>query len=152
MTMLMIEALRVQGERRAIVVASARPPVPSTLLMLLPFGYTADRTAVSQPHAQAPVSGLGAGHARLDSTAPPLTSTHHVQVKYVVELARALAQHPAVFRVDLLTRKIKDSKVDTEYGQDEECLLAKEGMGGAFICRLPCGNEMQYLQCAALMS
>lgn len=66
----------------------------------------------------------------------------------MVELARALAQHPAVFRVDLLTRKIKDSKVDSEYGQDEECLLAKEGLGGAFICRLPCGNEMQYLQCA----
>jgi len=32
-------------------------------------------------------------------------------VKYVVELARALAQHPAVYRVDLLTRLIKDPKV-----------------------------------------
>lgn len=29
------------------------------------------------------------------------------QVKYVVELAKALALHPSVYRVDLLTRLIK---------------------------------------------
>jgi hypothetical protein len=29
------------------------------------------------------------------------------QVKYVVELAKALALHPSVFRVDLLTRLIR---------------------------------------------
>ena len=34
-----------------------------------------------------------------------------LQVKYVVELARAIATHPAVHRVDLLTRLVKDSKV-----------------------------------------
>ena len=67
-------------------------------------------------------------------------------MKYVVELARALSQHPAVFRVDLLTRKICDPVVGKEYGQDEECIYAGEGMGGAYICRLPCGNEQQYLQ------
>ena len=74
-------------------------------------------------------------------------------MKYVVELARALAQHPAVFRVDLLTRRIKDPKVDPEYSQDEECIYAAGGgMGGAFICRLPCGNESIYLQCAPLLA
>ena len=44
---------------------------------------------------------------------PPL---HCMQVKYVVELARALGQHPAVYRVDLLTRLIKDPKVSTRAG------------------------------------
>lgn len=34
-----------------------------------------------------------------------------LQVKYVVELARAIATHPAVHRVDLLTRLVKDPKV-----------------------------------------
>ena len=31
----------------------------------------------------------------------------------MVELARALGQHPAVYRVDLLTRLIKDPKVSS---------------------------------------
>eukprot|EP00884_Botryococcus_braunii_P004374 jgi/Botrbrau1/13938/Bobra.0193s0005.1 len=64
------------------------------------------------------------------------------QVKYVVELARALACHPAVFRVDLLTRLIDDPKVDKSYAVPEECLLpagSDGGMGGAYIVRLPCG-------------
>ena len=33
------------------------------------------------------------------------------QVKYVVELARAISLHPAVHRVELLTRLIADPKV-----------------------------------------
>ena len=33
------------------------------------------------------------------------------QVKYVVELARAIATHPAVHRVELLTRLVQDPKV-----------------------------------------
>lgn len=37
-------------------------------------------------------------------THPPLICC---QVKYVVELAKALALHPSVYRVDLLTRLIK---------------------------------------------
>ena len=36
------------------------------------------------------------------------------QIKYVVELARALARHPEVERVDLVTRRIEDERVDPE--------------------------------------
>ena len=75
-----------------------------------------------------------------------------VQIKYVVELASALAKHPAVYRVDLLTRLIKDPKVAKEYGQEEECILKPEGaendLGGAYIVRLPCGPVDQYIRCA----
>ena len=69
------------------------------------------------------------------------------QVKYVVELARALAQHPAVYRVELMTRLIQDPQVDKEYGQAEECLFRPEGggsLGGAYIIRLPCGKSEEY--------
>lgn len=48
------------------------------------------------------------------------------QVKYVVEVARALAQQEGVYRVDLLTRLIKDPQVEPEYGQAEECLWQGE--------------------------
>lgn len=77
-----------------------------------------------------------------------LNGQHAHQVKYVVELARALAQHPAVFRVDLLTRLIQDTKVDSEYGQSEECLFQSEegSLGGAYIVRLPCGRPNEYLR------
>ncbi|MEW5317912.1 MAG: hypothetical protein WDW38_009174 [Sanguina aurantia] len=44
------------------------------------------------------------------------------QVKYVVELAKALARIPSVSRVDLLTRMISDPKVDPSYSQPEERL------------------------------
>lgn len=44
------------------------------------------------------------------------------QILYVVELARALAAHPAVERVDLLTRRIFDAKVSDDYAQPEESL------------------------------
>ena len=37
----------------------------------------------------------------------PLPLPLLAQVKYVVELAKALALHPAVYRVDLLTRLIR---------------------------------------------
>lgn len=68
------------------------------------------------------------------------------QVKYVVELARAMALHPAVFRVDLLTRLIRDPHVDPEYGMEEECLAQGQGdLGGAYIVRLPCGPTEQYI-------
>lgn len=64
-----------------------------------------------------------------------------------MELARALAQHPAVYRVDLLTRLIKDPKVDSSYGEPEECILQSEGkLGGAYIVRLPCGSSEVYLR------
>lgn len=71
-----------------------------------------------------------------------------MQVKYVVELARALAKHPAVYRVDLLTRLIKDPAVDASYGEPVECILPSEGkLGGAYIVRLPCGDPNVYLRC-----
>lgn len=77
-----------------------------------------------------------------------------VQVKYVVELARALAQHPAVFRVDLLTRLIQDPSVDPSYGEPEESIWKAPddpGMGGAYIVRLPCGPPKTYLRyCTSL--
>lgn len=75
----------------------------------------------------------------------------HCQVKYVVEFAKALAQHPAVFRVDLLTRLIADPLVDKEYGQPEECLIGSEqgSLGGAYIARLPCGKPSDYIRCRA---
>jgi len=69
------------------------------------------------------------------------------QVKYVVELARALAMMPEVYRVDLFTRQICSPDVDWSYGEPTEML----GMGsydesedvgessGAYIVRIPCG-------------
>ncbi len=82
-----------------------------------------------------------------------MTTCECVQIKYVVELASALAKHPAVYRVDLLTRLIKDPKVAKEYGQEEECILKPEGaendLGGAYIVRLPCGPVDQYIRYAA---
>ncbi|MBN2491644.1 MAG: HAD-IIB family hydrolase [Planctomycetes bacterium] len=62
------------------------------------------------------------------------------QVKYVVELARALAAHPGVARVDLLTRRVQDPKVDAAYAAPEEALAP-----GARIVRLECGPR-RYLR------
>ena len=39
------------------------------------------------------------------------------QIKYVVELAQALAEHPAVGRVDLLTRRVVDDEISGDYAQ-----------------------------------
>ncbi len=44
------------------------------------------------------------------------------QVKYVVELVRGLGKHPEVARVDLITRKVLDPKVDESYGKTIEKL------------------------------
>lgn len=72
------------------------------------------------------------------------------QVKYVVELAKALSRHPAVHRVDLLTRLIKDPAVDKSYGVPEEALMGegerKGSLGGAFIIRIPCGPVDKYVR------
>lgn len=62
------------------------------------------------------------------------------QIIYVVELARALARHPDVDRVDLLTRQVFDSKVDGDYAEPQEDLGH-----GARIVRLPCGPR-RYLR------
>ena len=62
------------------------------------------------------------------------------QIKYVVELARALAENPRVARVELLTRQVIDPKVDPSYAEPEESLG-----GCAHIIRLPCGPR-RYLR------
>jgi sucrose-phosphate synthase len=56
------------------------------------------------------------------------------QVQYVVELARALGQHPEVERVDLVTRLIRDGKVDDSYAEPIE-----EIGENARIVRIPFG-------------
>ncbi|KAF2297250.1 hypothetical protein GH714_020022 [Hevea brasiliensis] len=64
------------------------------------------------------------------------------QVKYVVELARALANTKGVYRVDLLTRQISSPDVDSSYGEPIEMLSCPpDGSGscGAYIVRIPCG-------------
>eukprot|EP00803_Ostreobium_quekettii_P007884 evm.model.scf_2113.2 EVM.evm.TU.scf_2113.2 scf_2113:13778-22052(-) len=69
------------------------------------------------------------------------------QVKYVVELAKALAEHPAVHRVDLLTRLVADPNVDAAYSaQEEPMLCTRGGHGGAFLVRIPCGPPKKYLR------
>jgi sucrose-phosphate synthase len=68
------------------------------------------------------------------------------QVKYVVELAKALASHPAIHRVDLLTRLIEDPSVDASYSVLEEPITqSHDKYGGAYISRLPCGPTDKYI-------
>jgi sucrose-phosphate synthase len=62
------------------------------------------------------------------------------QVKYVIELARKLAQDRRIARVDLLTRKVISKNVDPIYAHDEEKISAK-----ASIFRLQCGPR-RYLR------
>lgn len=61
------------------------------------------------------------------------------QTLYVVELARALAEHPQVARVDLLTRQVIDPKVDSDYAEPEEHIG-----GNAWIIRLPAGPRRYF--------
>jgi len=85
-----------------------------------------------------------------------LTRGHHLelgrdadtggQIKYVVELAQALAQHPDVGQVDLLTRQVFDAKVDDSYAEPVEMLTDSTGINGnARIVRVPCGPR-RYLR------
>lgn len=62
------------------------------------------------------------------------------QTKYVVELARALAENLEVDRVDLVTRLVNDPKVSQDYAQPTEILSQK-----ARIVRLSCGPR-RYLR------
>lgn len=66
------------------------------------------------------------------------------QCTYVLDLAKALAEHPQVGKVDLLTRLIQDPKVSPDYAQVEEKLSEK-----ARIIRVPCGPK-RYLRKEAL--
>jgi len=58
------------------------------------------------------------------------------QTKYVVELAKALAMQPKVERVDLVTRRIIDSEVDSDYAEPFEPLSEN-----AQIVRIEAGPE-----------
>ncbi len=58
------------------------------------------------------------------------------QTKYVVDLARALASHPEVARVHLVTRLVRDAAVGPDYAREEEPLG-----DGASIIRIPCGPD-----------
>nr|VFK11997.1 MAG: sucrose-phosphate synthase [Candidatus Kentron sp. LPFa]VFK28002.1 MAG: sucrose-phosphate synthase [Candidatus Kentron sp. LPFa] len=58
------------------------------------------------------------------------------QTKYVVEVARALATHPDVGRVDLFTRRIVDPAVSEDYARIEEPLA-----DGAGIIRIDAGPD-----------
>ncbi len=57
------------------------------------------------------------------------------QTLYVVELARALGRHPAVGRVDLLTRRVVDPHVSDDYARPIEPLAP-----GVQIVRIDCGE------------
>ncbi|KAH9302145.1 hypothetical protein KI387_013728, partial [Taxus chinensis] len=45
-------------------------------------------------------------------------------VKYVIEFAKALAQMPEVYRVNLLTCQICSPKIDSSYGEPKEILTS----------------------------
>ncbi len=58
------------------------------------------------------------------------------QTKYVIELAAALAQHPDIEQVDLITKQIIDPKVSADYGQSCEPISEK-----ANIIRISAGID-----------
>lgn len=62
------------------------------------------------------------------------------QVRYVLELARALSDHPRVARVELLTRQILALNVASDYARHLEQIAER-----AWIVRLPCGPH-RYLR------
>lgn len=76
------------------------------------------------------------------------------QIKYVVELARALARMPGVYRVDLFSRQVSSPDVDWSYGEPAEMLTGgPEDDGnevgessGAYIIRIPFGPRDKYLR------
>jgi sucrose-phosphate synthase len=57
------------------------------------------------------------------------------QTKYVVELARALGERPEIAQVDLLTRKVIDPRVSSDYARPTEQLSQN-----ARIVRIECGE------------
>ncbi|GMP94492.1 hypothetical protein CsSME_00043939 [Camellia sinensis var. sinensis] len=76
------------------------------------------------------------------------------QVKYVVELARALGEMPGVYRVDLLTRQVSSPDVDWSYGEPTEMLNSRNSendihetgeSSGAYIIRIPFGPKDKYI-------
>ena len=59
------------------------------------------------------------------------------QIKYVVELARALGEHPDVGRVDLVTRRLDDPSVSRDYSQHIEPLSDNVN-----IVRIDCADQL----------
>lgn len=59
------------------------------------------------------------------------------QTKYVVELARALGEQPEVAKVDLITRRIDDKSVSTDYSKEIEALSDKVN-----IVRIDCADQV----------
>lgn len=62
------------------------------------------------------------------------------QVRYVLELARTLAEFPEVDQVDLFTRQIRDKRVQKDYGETveelgEKCRLIRLPAGGGKYLR-----------------
>ncbi|CAM8925547.1 hypothetical protein QQ045_023600 [Rhodiola kirilowii] len=74
------------------------------------------------------------------------------QVKYAVELARALGSTSGVYRVDLLTRQVSSPDVDWSYGEPTEMLAPTNSEGflgessGSYIVRIPFGPKDKYIQ------
>ena len=66
------------------------------------------------------------------------------QIQYVLDLARALSEHPEVGRVELMTRQILSVNVGYQYGEHLEQIADR-----AWIVRLPCGPH-RYLRKEAL--
>jgi len=62
------------------------------------------------------------------------------QVQYVLDLARTLAEHPEVSRVELMTRQILSTNVEHQYGEHLEQIADR-----AWIVRLPFGPH-RYLR------
>lgn len=62
------------------------------------------------------------------------------QTKYVIELAKALGEHPSVGQVDLVTRLIIDKRVSSVYGEEIENISET-----ARIVRIQCGPN-RYLR------
>jgi sucrose-phosphate synthase len=62
------------------------------------------------------------------------------QVQYVLDLARALAKHPSVERVELMTRQVLSTNVDHDYGEHVEQIADR-----AWIVRMPFGPH-RYLR------
>ena len=62
------------------------------------------------------------------------------QVKYIVELARALGERPDVEKVTLLTRRVVDDQVSPDYAEPLERLSEKTS-----IVRIECGQQ-KYLR------
>jgi len=59
------------------------------------------------------------------------------QTKYVIELARALGQHPEVARVDLVTRRLEDKSVSSDYSKHIDPLDDKVN-----IVRIDCADQV----------